>query len=140
MRKEKKNHSWQNAQKSMNQPKKFLDDIVSFDGSNIEQWILDELAPILRMEGFNFENMVKKSAAAANLCKWIVNIVKYNSIYKKVKPLMDSASEAENTANEKAEELRVVQEKVRVVVEKVDALRQKLNDAVEKKRAVEQEA
>jgi dynein heavy chain len=32
-----------------------------------------------------------KSLAAAYLCKWINNIVIYNTIYKRVKPLMDMA-------------------------------------------------
>lgn len=49
--------------------------------------------------------MSKKSSAAANLCNWIINIVKYNSIYKKVKPLMESAEAAEKLANEKLAEL-----------------------------------
>lgn len=140
LRKEKKNHSWQNAQKMLNQPKKFLEDVVAFNAENIDQWVLDELAPILAYDGFNYENMKKKSDAAANLCKWIVNTVKFNSIYKKVKPLMDSASEAEGIADAKGEELRIVKEKVAIIVEKVNALKQKLDDAIEKKKAVEQEA
>ena len=45
--------------------------------------------------------MKGKSLAAAYLCKWINNIVIYNRIYKRVKPLMDTAEEAERLANEK---------------------------------------
>lgn len=107
----------------MNQPKKFLEDIENVDGRDLDQRALDDVAPILREPNFNYETMSKKSFAASYLCNWVINIVKYNTIYKKVKPLMDSAEEAERTASEKGEELRVVQEKVRVVVEKVEALR-----------------
>jgi dynein heavy chain len=57
--------------------------------------------------------MSSKSTAAAYLCSWIVNIVKFNSIYKKVKPLKDSADAAEALANEKMAELAIVLEKVR---------------------------
>ena len=78
--------------------------------------------------------------AAAYLCKWIVNVVIFNTIYKKVKPLMESAEEAERTAKEKEAELFVVKEKVRLICEKVDALKQKLYEAEEAKRRVEQEA
>lgn len=140
LRKEKRNHSWQNAVKMMNNPKKFLDDIIAFDNKNIDQWILDELAHILALDNFTFDNMSRKSFAASNLCKWVINTVKYNSIYKKVKPLMESADAAERLAAEKTEELKVVQEKVRLVVEKVDALKQKLDEAVDAKRRVEEEA
>lgn len=66
---------------------------------------------------------MKKSAAAANLCNWVINIVKYNKIYKQVKPLMESAEAAEKLAAEKAAELQVVLDKVKLIVEKVEALK-----------------
>lgn len=84
--------------------------------------------------------MTKKSSAAANLCNWVINIVKYNSIFKKVKPLMESAEAAEKLATEKQAELAIVLEKVRVIVEKVDALKAQLQQAVDKKQAVEDDA
>jgi dynein heavy chain len=84
--------------------------------------------------------MKGKSQAAAFLCKWIINVVIYNRIYKRVKPLMDTAEEAERMANEKRAELAIVLERVRVINEKVDALKQKLYEAEEAKRRVEQEA
>lgn len=31
----------------MNNPKKFIDDIIDFDGENIDEWKLDALKPIL---------------------------------------------------------------------------------------------
>lgn len=84
--------------------------------------------------------MKGKSIAAAYLCSWIVNIVRFNSIFKKVKPLKDSADAAEALANEKLAELAVVLEKVRQINEKVDALKAKLFEAEEQKRRVENEA
>jgi len=57
--------------------------------------------------------MKGKSVAAAYLCSWIVNIVTYNTIFKKVKPLKDAADEAQSTADTKSAELAVVIEKVR---------------------------
>ena len=93
---EKKNFAWQNAQKMLKDPPKFLDEIIAYDGREIDQWILDQLAPIVEKDFFNFEKMLGKSQAAAYLCKWVVNIVRFNSIYKRVKPLMDSAEAAES--------------------------------------------
>jgi dynein heavy chain len=54
---EKKNHGWPNGQKMMNNPKQFLEWIQKYDGDNIADWILNDLSPILKSEGFNFENM-----------------------------------------------------------------------------------
>lgn len=70
--------------------------------------------------------MKGKSTAAAYLCSWIVNIVRFNGIYKKVKPLKDSADAAEALANEKLAELAIVLDKVRQINEKVDVLKAKL--------------
>ena len=78
----------------MNNPKKFIDEVQAFQGENIDEWKLQQLAPILAMDFFNYETMKGKSTAAAHLTNWVVNIVKYNSIYKIVKPLKDKAQEA----------------------------------------------
>jgi dynein heavy chain, axonemal len=75
----------------MGNPKKFIDDIKAFDGDNIDEWKLTMLEPILKEPYFTFEIMKGKSIAAAYLCGWIVNIVIYNTIFKKVKPLKDKA-------------------------------------------------
>ena len=81
-----------------------------------------------------------KSQAAAYLCGWIINIVIYNTIFKKVKPLKDAADAAQAMADQKAAELAIVKEQVRVINEKVDALKQQLADAVAAKKKVEDEA
>ena len=62
---------------------------------------------------FNYHGMRTKSEAAAYFCAWIVAVVKYNSIYKKVKPLEDSAHAAEAVVNQKNQELTIVIEKVK---------------------------
>lgn len=98
---EKRNHAWNNSQKMMNNPKKFIEDIQSFDGNNIDEWKLEMLKPLLAEDWFNFEVMKGKSVAAAFLCSWIVNIVNYNRIYKRVKPLKDAADGAQATAEAK---------------------------------------
>jgi dynein heavy chain, axonemal len=136
LRGERKNHAWNNAQKMMGNPKAFLDQIKSYDGDNIDEKLLGDVAPILALENFTYENMLKKSSAAANLCKWVINIVRYNSIFKKVKPLMESADAAEKLANEKLAELQIVLEKVKIIVDKVNELKQKLDEANTEKQAV----
>jgi dynein heavy chain len=135
-----KNHSWANAQKMMKDPKKFVEDVKTFDGENIDEKRLEGLKPMLAQDWFTFEVMKGKSVAAAFLCSWIVNIVVYNTIFKKVKPLKDAADEAQATADSKTEELKVVIEKVRVINEKVEGLKAQLAEAEANKKRVEDEA
>lgn len=73
----------------MNNPKGFIEKVQKYDGDNILDWILKDLDPILSQDMFTQESMMKKSQAAAYLCGWVINIVKYNTIFKKVKPLME---------------------------------------------------
>ena len=94
----------------------------------------------MALDFFSKEVMMGKSQAAAYLCGWIINIVMYNTIFKKVKPLKDAADAAQQMADQKAAELAIVKEQVRVINEKVDALKQQLNDAIAAKKKVEDEA
>jgi len=137
---EKKNHAWPNAQKMLNNPAKFLAEVQAFDANNIDEWKLEALKPLLAESWFNYEVMRGKSVAAAYLCSWIVNIVNYNSIYKKVKPLQEAAAAAQAMAEGKQAELAIVVEKVRVITEKVDGLKAQLYEAEAKKKAVVDEA
>ena len=139
-RKERKNFTWDNAKKMMKDPNKFINDLKTFDKENIEEWILKEMDVIIGNDQFKFDIMDRKSKAAASLCKWALAVCSFNKVYKYVKPLEDSAKEAENTANTKLEELKVVQEKVAGIVAKVNELKDQLAGAEAKKRMVEEKA
>ena len=44
---------------------------------------------------------MKKSSACANLCKWVINVVRYNAIYKKVKASVENEEEYHHEVEEK---------------------------------------
>lgn len=140
VRSEKKNHAWPNAQKMMNNPNKFLQEVKDFNGENIEEWKLEMLKPQLADPNFNEQYMKSKSNAASYLCAWVVNIAKFHSIYQKVKPLQDAAAGAQATAEAKQAELAVAESKRRDAEEKVDALKVQLGEAEAAKKRVEDEA
>ena len=77
----------------MGNPKTFCDEVKAYRAENIPAKALKLLQPILAMEQFTFENIVKKSSACANLCKWVINVVRYNAIYKKVKASVENKEE-----------------------------------------------
>lgn len=58
---------------------------MAFRGEDISEDEIKKLEPIVGDEGFTVENMKSKSAAAANLCSWVISIYTYNRIYVKVK-------------------------------------------------------
>lgn len=140
VRSEKKNHAWPNAQKMMGNPNKFLQEVKDFKGESIDEWKLKAIDDNLKDPNFNQQFMKSKSIAASFLCAWVVNIAKYNTIYLKVKPLQEAAAAAQALADAKQAELAVAEQKKKDAEDKVEALKQQLNEAEAKKKAVEDAA
>jgi len=139
-KKEKKNHNWDAGKKMLKDPNKFMQELKSFDKENIDEWILKEMDIIIAMDVYKFDIMNKKSSAAGSLCKWSLAVCSYNKVYKFVKPLEDSAKEAEFIATTKLAELEVVRAKVAEIIAKVNELKDQLEAAEAKKRMVEERA
>jgi dynein heavy chain len=97
--------------------------VGAFDGDSIADWKKDALKPMMSQPFFTVENMKKKSLAASFLCSYILNIINYNRIFLKVKPLKESADAAQAFADLKTAELQVVKEKVAEINAKVQALK-----------------
>ncbi|CAB1116950.1 unnamed protein product [Ectocarpus sp. CCAP 1310/34] len=77
--KEYKNHAWDRAKKMMAN----VDHLMAFRGEDITEDEIKKLEPIVGDETFTVDNMKSKSAAAANLCSWVISIYTYNRIYVK---------------------------------------------------------
>ncbi|KFG46052.1 dynein heavy chain family protein [Toxoplasma gondii p89] len=140
MRGELKNTDWKASQKMMNDPGKFLDQVRAFDAENMTQETVALIEPIISQPFFNFEVMKGKSLAAAYLANWVVNIVAYNNIYRKVKPLMDAFAQATESRQKAEAALAVVQERVKELNERLAKLNAKMQDADEEKGRVLAEA
>ncbi|CRG99093.1 dynein heavy chain, putative [Plasmodium relictum] len=134
--KEIKNYSWKFAQKIMNNPTQFLSKLQKFDAENMDEETVNLLTPFIQKKFFNYEMMKTKSSACAYLALWLVNIVKYNEVYKKVKPLMDKLQEATNNKNKAQEKLDQLENKVKELTDSVEKLRRKMNEVNEEKNNV----
>lgn len=92
-----------------------LAQVRAFDAENMTEETVNAIAPIISQPFFNFEGMKGKSLAAAFLANWVVNIVTYNTIYRKVKPLMDKFAEASESKAKADSNLAQVMERVREI-------------------------
>eukprot|EP00903_Cladosiphon_okamuranus_P006208 g6103.t2 len=138
--KEYKNHAWDRAKKMMNNVDQFKNSLMAFRGEDITEDEIKKLEPIVTDEGFTVENMKSKSAAAANLCSWVISIYTYNRIYVKVKPLMDSLEGARKAKADADASLKVSNDLVAAVEAKLQQLQDKFMEATEEKAKVEAEA
>jgi dynein heavy chain len=137
---EKKKQDWRFATKMMGNPQGFLDQIIEFDANNIPEESLARVEPFLAEPFFTFEIMKSKSSAAANLTNWVINIVGYNKIYKKVAPLMEEVRVATETKESAEASLAIVLAQVAEVQAMVAKLNQEKDEAVAEKERVEAEA
>jgi dynein heavy chain len=107
---EKKDFSWDNAKKMMAKIDTFKEKLENYKSDDIPEDVMARVMPYLSDPDFQFERMRfaekislrsrshcnreqlrrTKSTAAANLAKWIINIITFNNVYKDVKPKMDS--------------------------------------------------
>ena len=131
---------WPNAKKMMKDVGKFLEELKSFDATNIDAGIIDKLQPILSEEWFNEESMKASSEAAANLCAWVVNTVAYNKVYKNVAPKMAAQSQATDELNDAQAKLKAVEDRVAAMQAKLASVTGSLTEATNEKNKVEAEA
>lgn len=80
----------------MNNPEQFINKVKTYNGENIDQGILDTVNKIIKdpSKKFTEKDMAGQSFAASKLAAWAVNIVKFNFIFKQVKPLVEEKDKA----------------------------------------------
>ena len=137
---EKKDFSWENAKKMMGKVDAFKEKLESYKGEDIDEDVVKKVRPILNDPDFTYSAMKTKSGAAANLCNWVVNIIGYNEIYKRVKPLMDSLAVASAAKKQSEADLAVVKEKLDIIEGKLNKLQAEFTAATQEKAKVEEEA
>ncbi|CAM9131888.1 unnamed protein product, partial [Ectocarpus fasciculatus] len=138
--KEYKNFKWDRAKKMMANVDQFKSKLVNYRGEDMTEDEVNRLQVFMTNDLFDVKIMENKSMAAANLCTWVVNIVRFNRIYVKVKPLMDSLEEARAKKAAAETSLATAEGIVASVNAKLGALGEKFQAASEEKAEVEAQA
>ncbi|CAK4776251.1 unnamed protein product [Aphanomyces euteiches] len=140
LKEETKNFSWDNAKKMMAKVDTFKLQLEQYDKEHIPEEVVQRVEPILEDPNFNYEKMKSKSVAAANLCSWVINIMTYNKVYVKVKPLMDALQESRAAKANADAALDSVMAMVKEVEAQLNALQASFREATNEKAKVEAEA
>ncbi|KAL0984038.1 hypothetical protein UPYG_G00136240 [Umbra pygmaea] len=114
-----KDRSWKAAKVMMAKVDGFLDSLVNFNKENIPEPCLKAIQPYLKDPKFQPDLVASKSNAAAGLCSWVLNIVKYYQVFCEVEP----KRQALNKANA---ELVTAEAKVSALRAKVNLLNENL--------------
>lgn len=81
-----KDRSWKATKIIMAKVDGFLDALINYDKENIHPEVMKAIQPYLKNPEFEPDFVRSKSAAAAGLCAWVINIIKFYEVYCDVEP------------------------------------------------------
>jgi len=132
-----KDVSWGAAKKLMGNVDQFLNALIAFDKDNTPviacEWIEKNLLSGAKGETFTPEVMKSKSSAAAGMCGWVINIVKYFRIYQVVEPKRQLLAEANTKLDDANTKLAGVRAQVAALEAKLAELNQQFETATQEK-------
>uniref|UniRef100_A0A672ZPD5 Dynein, axonemal, heavy chain 11 n=1 Tax=Sphaeramia orbicularis TaxID=375764 RepID=A0A672ZPD5_9TELE len=109
-----KDRSWKAARAFMGKVDDFLQALVSYDKEHIPESCLNVVKQeYLRNKEFHPDQVRTKSSAAAGLCAWTINIVRYYEIYCEVIPKRHALSQANTELETATAKLSAVQKKLK---------------------------
>ena len=134
-----KDKSWQAAQKMMGNVDKFLETLKSFkaeiDAGNVAAKAVEACRPYLALPHFNRDIIYNKSRAAAGMCEYALNIIKYFDVVTMIEPKRLELAEANATLAEANEKLATVQARVAELNALVAELERQFKEAEDEKNA-----
>nr|CAH7754609.1 unnamed protein product [Callosobruchus chinensis] len=135
-----KERGWKDCKQMMNKVDQFLSDLINYDKDNIAPEIVKATQEYTKLADFSYEKIISKSVAAAGLCSWVVNILKYYDIFVVVEPKRRALAQATRDLNEARAKLKELNEKLNDLQQQLDILRAEYDEALDEKRKCQEEA
>ncbi|NWI85455.1 DYH9 protein, partial [Pitta sordida] len=135
-----KDRSWKAAKVAMARVDGFLDSLVKFNKENIHENCLKALQPYLQDPQFNPEFVATKSSAAAGLCSWVLNIVRFHGVFCEVQPKRQALSRANAELEAAQDKLGTIKAKIARLNENLAKLTGRFEKATSDKLKCQQEA
>ncbi|XP_045527512.1 dynein beta chain, ciliary-like [Pieris brassicae] len=135
-----KDRSWKACKLMMNKVDQFLYDLVYYDKENIHPDVIKAVQPYIKNPDFNAEFIMSKSAAAAGLCAWVINIVKFYDVYVVVEPKRRALNAANAELQAARDKLAFLTEQISELEEKLGELMKAFQEAVNEKMKCQAEA
>ncbi|XP_038597832.1 LOW QUALITY PROTEIN: dynein heavy chain 17, axonemal [Tachyglossus aculeatus] len=135
-----KDKSWKAAKIMMGKVDTFLDALKKFDKEHIPEACLKAFAPYQGNPTFDPEFIRSKSAAAAGLCSWCINIVRFYEVYCNVAPKRQALEEANAELAEAQDKLSRIKNKIAELNANLSMLTIEFEKATAEKIKCQQEA
>ncbi|XP_077022232.1 dynein axonemal heavy chain 17 isoform X3 [Tamandua tetradactyla] len=135
-----KDKSWKAAKIMMGKVDTFLDSLKRFDKEHIPEACLKAFKPYQGNPTFDPEFIRSKSTAAAGLCSWCINIVRFYEVYCDVAPKRQALEEANAELAEAQEKLTRIKNKIAELNANLSNLTSAFERATAEKIKCQQEA
>ncbi|KAK5851425.1 hypothetical protein PBY51_002220 [Eleginops maclovinus] len=135
-----KDRSWKAAKVMMAKVDAFLDSLINFNKEKIPEACLKAIQPYLQDPEFQPDLVASKSNAAAGLCSWVLNIVKFYQVYCEVEPKRQALSKANAELAAAQGKLSAIKHKITLLNENLAKLTAKFEKATTEKLKCQQEA
>ncbi|KAJ8253035.1 hypothetical protein GJAV_G00208400 [Gymnothorax javanicus] len=129
-----KDRSWKAAKMYMSKVDEFLQALVNFDKEHMQEASVRVVREeYLRDPEFNPEFVRQKSSAAAGLCAWVINIVRFHEVHCEVELKRLCLAQANSDLIEAADKLEIIRRKLAELDNSLDALKAAFQTATSEK-------
>ncbi|XP_068619246.1 dynein beta chain, ciliary-like [Battus philenor] len=135
-----KDRSWKACKLMMAKVDQFLNDLVYYDKENIHPDVVKAVQPYIKNPEFNAEFIMSKSAAAAGLCAWVINIIKFYDVYVVVEPKRRALNAANAELQAARDKLAFLTDRIKELEEMLEELLKAFQEAVNEKTKCQAEA
>ncbi|XP_058455827.1 dynein beta chain, ciliary-like isoform X2 [Malaya genurostris] len=135
-----KDRSWKACKMMMNKVDVFLNDLLYYDKEHIQPDVIKALQEYLKDPDFDPEKIRAKSAAAAGLSAWVINIHKFYQVYLVVEPKQRALNEAQSELKAAQDKLMDLTTMINELEERLGVIQAEFNDALAEKQKCQDEA
>ena len=135
-----KDKSWKTAKAFMGNVDKFLVDLKTYDKDNIHENCRREVQVYVKDKTFDPDQVKTQSNAAAGLCSWVINILRYYEVFCDVAPKRAALNKANAELQAAKDKLANVEKKVSDLQAQLKILTDEFDAAAAAKLKCEQDA
>ncbi|KAF5274393.1 hypothetical protein FQA39_LY07273 [Lamprigera yunnana] len=128
-----KQRTWKDCKLMMSKVDQFLSNLINYDKENMSAEVVKATQEYTRNPEFRPDIIIGKSIAAAGLCSWVINILKFYDVFVVVEPKRRALQKANQELVDARAKLLELNQRLAYLEKQLDILRADFEDATEVK-------